>query len=122
MCMVEMADESYVVHNVAQRVARKPHKCYECHREIAPGEQYEYATGLARSYGWDHYHTCAHCVWARRWLMSECNGFLYGGVYEDLHEHWLEDPLLATLDLGRRIIGMRRRWRNQDGSLMTVPA
>lgn len=119
MCMIEWADETYRVWNKVQRAARKPHRCDECYREIGVGEMYQYVTGL-HSGGWDTWHTCAHCAWASEWLMKQCRGYLHGGVLEDLEEHWHEDPLLATLDLGRRIVGMRRKWKGFSTELLPL--
>jgi hypothetical protein len=120
--MVDIAEPSKV-HRAVVRVARKEHNCDECRRTITPGEKYEAATGLGYDGPWWFYcKTCEHCMWARKWLNAECNGFVYVGVLEDLEEHWTEDPLVRDLDLGRRIVGMRNRWRKKDGSLMAVPA
>lgn len=122
MCMIDLADESYVIHNARMIVARKEHRCGECRRTIAVGEIYEYVTALAPGNSWDRWKTCEHCVWARQWLRNECNGWLYEMVYEDLKEHWDEEVLLRNLDLGRRIVGMRRRWQGFDGQLMRLEA
>lgn len=48
------------------RVARKPHTCYECGGTIEPKSQYEYASGV-----WDKphsYKTCSKCLEIRCWL------------------------------------------------------
>jgi hypothetical protein len=117
--MVDDAEYYYPFHQNLN-CAHKPHKCDECGRQIEVGETYEVATGLLEGH-WDRWKTCAHCVWARRWLISECNGWCFSFVYEDLLEHWEEDPLFATLDLGRRIVGIRNKWQ-RNGKLMPVPA
>lgn len=105
------------------RRARKPHECGECDRFIFVGEPYEYATGLSvDSDTWYTNHTCAHCIAARSFLIKECNGYLMQGVLEDLEEHWQEDTLYRSHWLGRAILGIRRKWRKRDGSLMPVPA
>ena len=60
------------------RVARVPHTCCECRREIRPGERYEHARGL---YGdrWDSYATCLGCHHLRR---AYCpNGWVYGELH-----------------------------------------
>lgn len=119
MCMIEWADGSWDVHRSDRRVARKPHRCYECSRTIEPGETYRNDTGLMEG-RWDTYRTCAHCARCQDWLNGQCNGFLYGGVREDLEEHRHE--LCCDITLLRLIVGMRRRWRKRDGSLMAVPA
>lgn len=119
MCMVDYADEMYRIWRKREVRARQSYKCIECGRDIEKGETYQLASGL-HSEGWDTWHTCLHCAWAAEWLLSECNGYLHAGVRENLEEHWTEDPLLANLDLGRRIVGMRRRWRNWSGGLLDL--
>lgn len=121
MCMVDEGD-GWLVFRDEHRVARKQHKCYECGRDIEAGERYYFATGVLNGdRKWITMRQCAHCVWAAAWLRSECNGFLFGCVEEDLRDHW-DGELMRGLDLGRRIVGMRRRWKRRDGSLMPVPA
>lgn len=122
MCMVDEG-EGWAVSRDGHRVASRPYRCYECDREIAMGERYYYLTGIINGdHHWETYRLCAHCDWAAGWLRGQCNGFLFGGVQEDLRNHWDEDVLLRDFDLGRRIVGMRRRWRRRDGSLMPVPS
>lgn len=63
--------------------ARKSHTCYECRREIKPGEVYRNETGI-----WDGdpstYKTCADCLSIRNVLFC---GFEYGRLWECLDEH-----------------------------------
>lgn len=122
MCMIDGCDDMYYPFRQEMRKARNDYKCYECGRVIEMGEQYLYSTGLA--YGqWDSYRTCAHCKWAADWLSLTCGGWLFGGVLEDLEEHWTENYLLRSQALGRRIILMRRRWKDKKtGQLIPVPA
>lgn len=96
--------------------ARKTHKCDECGREIAPGELYERVAAK-----WEGeittLATCAHCQEARLWLEVVCEGWLHGGVLEDLSEHRWEgySPLLEVL-----AEQMRRGWtRKKDGRRIT---
>jgi hypothetical protein len=67
-----------------RRRARKTHKCDECWREIVAGETYEHVRGK-----WDGYmstfKTCGDCLSIRDSFF--CEGFMYGGLWEDLHEH-----------------------------------
>lgn len=98
--------------------AAKAHRCDECGRAINKGERYEYFTGLSADSGyWYTTRTCPHCLGARHWLQVECNGWLFEAVYEDLKEHFEEQP---DLHLGRLLVGMRRRWARRDGTLMDV--
>lgn len=119
MCAVDYGEPCDFMRKL-ERTARKDHKCSECGRVIAKGESYEYVTGKGDGYIFDA-KTCTHCMWARQWLVVQCDGFLYHGVFEDLEEHWTEEPILRSLDLGRRIVGMKRRWRRRDGELIRIP-
>lgn len=124
MCRVDEADPWKVFHS-ERRTARKEHVCDECRRTIAPGETYQYARGMLYDgwNRWDQYKMCAHCLWAAQWLTEQCGGYLFNGVQEELEEHWHEEPLLRSPSLGRRIIGMRRKWRNpKTGDLVPVPS
>jgi hypothetical protein len=105
----------------SQRIvkARKPHKCTECVRAIEPGEHYE-NTAYRFEGGFFVNKTCQHCLVARQWLLHECHGFVWSEVEEDLREHW-HDEGIRTMELGRLIIGMARRWRKRNGQLMAVP-
>lgn len=120
MCMADDGEGSDFLAE-AMRRARKAHECYECGRTVSPGERYEHVT--ARWTGDDRIstvRTCSHCLAARRWLSVMCNGWLYGGVAEDLAEHAGEghgqDPWLAAYRAG-----MSRRWRRRDRTLMPAP-
>lgn len=119
MCMIDGA-EPYYPYTTKQSIARKEHVCDECGRAIAPGERYERMTGMLERQ-WDTAKTCSHCIWARDWLTGECGGYCHYGVLEDLEEHWTSE-LIRDLDLGRRIVGMRRKWQHRDGSLMELAA
>ncbi|MEX0741486.1 MAG: hypothetical protein WD079_01730 [Phycisphaeraceae bacterium] len=101
-------------------IARKVHRCGECHRDIQPGEQYERTVGLWEGELETH-KTCLHCVAVREWLSQVCNGWVYGAVGEDLCEHFREG---YGIWLARAYIGVRDKWRRRDGSLrapMTLP-
>lgn len=72
-------------------MARKAHKCCECRREIAAGQQYEYTWGI-----WDgdsaSFKTCLACVALRKWAedQTECFCWTYGDVHhqvlDEMHE------------------------------------
>lgn len=121
MCMFDDG-EGWAVFHDETRTCAKPFRCGECGRDVGRGERYYYAAGKLCGYdGWESYKTCAHCRWiAAAWLSGECGGWLFGGVYEDLYEHRHEVESL-DLALGRAIVGMRRKWRKSDGSLMPFP-
>jgi len=117
MCMIDNA-EPWTVFRSETRRAAKVHKCHECSRPIEVGEQHEYATGLIDG-TWLTMRTCAHCTEARRWLLVVCNGYLFGGVWEDLLEHWDEGVLYSRhLAFGRLLVlggvqaRRRPKWRD----------
>ena len=120
MCMVDDG-EGWKVYRDEWRRCAKPFRCCECNRDVAAGEPYFYAAGLGNdAFRWETFKMCAHCrTFAAGWLMGECGGFLFHGVYEDLHEHRTEVDG-TDLNLGRAIVGMRRKWRKRDGSLMAL--
>lgn len=114
MCMVEDAD-GWTVFSDDHPVARRPHRCGECYRNIEPGERYYVATGLIDS-EWLTMCMCAHCEAAAQWLSQVCNGYVFGEVYGELRTHWHDG--YASIPLGRLIGGMRYQWA--DGR-MPVP-
>ena len=70
------------------RVARKVHKCCECHREIKPGETYEHVRGLWDGY-WSTYKTCADCKSVRDALFCSWS---YETLWDDVRETLWQPP------------------------------
>jgi len=118
MCMVETADETVNMLYDATVTARKNHKCSECSRVIAKGEQY-----LLERYAFDGEittsKTCAHCQVVREWLQRECGGWLFGGVAEDIHEHAREGEY--GFGVKKLSIGMSMKWQLRRGGLWPIP-
>lgn len=119
MCMFDPGDDSPSVYRETMVTARKQHRCGECGRDISPGERYQYVFGV-----WDNqsgsYRTCAHCRIAQRWLQSNCDGWLFGCVLEDIQEHALGMGVFNHRDgygsePARLVVGMRRKWQRFDG-------
>lgn len=100
--------------------SRKPRTCDECGRGVAPGEAHRYiATKFDGSF-YD-YRICPHCVVACALLVRECDGYLLGGVLDDLGEH-VDRSYPWAVEAGRIVVGMRRKWQRFDGAgLMPVP-
>lgn len=118
MCMIESADDVLLVLKERDVKAVKPHKCVECGRQIQAGETYHSEAGVLDG-DFQTYKTCLHCMVARDWLISECGGFLYQSVREDLEEHAKE---CFDVKLNRLIVGMRRKWRRFYGDgLLPLP-
>lgn len=119
MCMIDGADSCEFLSKQI-RLARKPHRCSECGRSIEPGEQYETYFGKAEG---DTFRgaTCQHCIAVRGWLVAVCGGFLYGGVFDDLHEHIDADlPENNPRWLYIATSGIQHKWRAKDGTMRRV--
>lgn len=99
--------------------ARKEHQCDECLRAIAVGEKYRRGAGK-----WDGEicvrTTCSHCSVGMDLLGKECEGWVYEMVAEDLETH-ISEILPWSEDAKRLVEGMRRKWRDWDGTLMPIP-
>jgi hypothetical protein len=115
MCAIDYERPEFCTRT--QPTARKIQQCDECRRYILPGESYERVFGK-----WEGrvntFKTCAHCRVLQKWLVRECDGFLYGGLEEEIEEHARE---YSRFWLYRALKSMRRKWRRRDGSLMPVP-
>ena len=120
MCRIQDCDP-WDYFRSGHRVARKDHQCMDCFRTIHKGERYHYATGLADR-RWCEMKLCQHCEAAAEWLREVCNGFLYGGIGEELEEHWDEDLTFRSKALGMAVLGHKRQWQTfrRDG-LMPIP-
>ena len=118
MCAIDFADPADVSEFVSRR-ACKEHKCSDCNRTILKGERYEHCSWLYDE-RWSREHICQHCVWAAEWLKKYCRGYVVGGIHEDLCDHWYDSPDYRTIDLARRIIGIRKGWKTRHGFLMAL--
>lgn len=121
MCMIDDSDGRVIVLHEELRTARKTHRCYECGREIMPGERYHHEATLYEGRK-DTVKTCRHCLVVRAWLQAECGGWLYGGISEDIQEH--VDDSWNHYGHGVRMlaVGIRRRWKKRNGELWRVPS
>lgn len=122
MCAIDDAEPAEILQEEIRK-ARKEHRCSECRRAIAIGEEYLYE--FTKFDGETHtYKTCAHCQVGRLWLQRECGGWVYGMVHEDLREHvgeYQQDKgwKIALLKL---TAGMQRKWRGiKAGTLRPIP-
>jgi len=120
MCMI--GDDFVEMLRSTDPTARKEHRCAECGRTIGVGEQYRNEVYVFDGEMSTH-KTCRHCLLiARPWLLHNCDGFIYGAVYEDIFEHFPDGSEDTPMNVGRILVGMRRKWRRRDGSLMPIPA
>lgn len=107
MCSIDYCDEYSDVWIEKWRTARKAHKCYECGRSVKAGERYRFYKSLFDS-RWFEWKTCQHCRTAGFWLDTVCGGYLSGGLFEELKDHW--DEGYRSVGMGRLILGMRKQW------------
>jgi hypothetical protein len=119
MCRVDDCDEMSTIVQDERLVARKEHKCSECCRVIRVGETYN-RQRLKFDGEMSTHKICAHCQVVRDWLGSECGGWVYGEMEEDIREHFFEgyEPRLT----GRLAAGMHRFWTTIKGDLMKLPS
>lgn len=100
--------------------AKKPHRCCECQRTIAPSESYEHVSGRSEGDFWTA-KTCADCRAIRKALV--CGTWVFGGLWEAIEEsvfpEWLRvSPIdcLAKIDERSARDLLRHRFRDwRDG-------
>lgn len=117
MCNVDYSDGYVTILHDRHPIAKKEHRCGECHRTIWRGESYMTERTIFDGNAETH-KTCLHCQIARDWLVGECGGFLYGGVKEDIYEHAREGYGFGVVRLAA---GMQNHWSRKDGRLWPIP-
>lgn len=121
MCMYDANDCRPEWYRESHPKARKPHKCEECRRDIHPGEVYQNVAGKWEGDVSEH-KMCRHCRRAADLLVQECDGYVLGGVKEDLQEHVGEREYSWGRAAARLLVGMDRKWMRFDGKgLMDLP-
>lgn len=103
-------------------VARKRHRCSECHGFIEPGDVYERVAGSWDG-RFDTFKTCIHCEEARDfyeheaesrdWRDPDDGSFAFTCVFEDLHEFAEQCDAGTGMKFRayRHVVGMRRRYK-----------
>lgn len=121
MCMYDgMEYDPPTVSTTTTLRARKEHKCIECRRTIRPGEQYQRVFQVYDGHV-GTYKTCTHCLIGQQWLVENCGGYVFEGVWDDYAEHVREYPMLAP-HLVRLLVSSRRKWERFDRrGLMAIP-
>lgn len=66
-----------------ERRAAKPHRCCECHGEIAKGERHHYAAGKTDGCFFDE-RTCLPCHEIRKTFA--CEGWIFGELWESIRD------------------------------------
>lgn len=106
------------VHSTRFPVTRKSRRCYECGRVIEQGEKYRYTFAVYD--GEPHaYSICIGCSAGIDWLSEHCGCWLYGGVRDDLVDHFVGGH--TEFNLGRLIISMKKQWTWRGGERMPIP-
>ena len=92
-------------------VARKTHRCYECGRQIRPGERYERVRGIW-SDGPATFCTCVWCLAQRDRIeaAAECFCWEHGNLLDNIH-CWLDDTDIPGI---RMAIGRLKIERKHD--------
>jgi hypothetical protein len=81
-CFDANVDDYVTVIEDIIRTDVKVHKCYECGRDIVPGERYKYEKIVNEGHH-DDYKTCIDCASVREHLVCS---FYYGDVWELVRE------------------------------------
>ena len=117
MCAVDYADGEGTPLGAEERKAKKAHRCGDCFRTIAPGETY-HVSKWATEGRIEQAKMCAHCHIAADWLDKNCNGVLWGGIWDDIYEHVEEYAGVyprVVRGLKRLHVGARRHWAFRRG-------
>ena len=96
------------------RMARKEHRCCECHEPISVGARYEHVSGC-----WDGamavYRTCLSCVEIRNHFA--CDGFLFEALWMNLCDNFFPamkagGPCMEGLSAAakQRLFDKRTEW------------
>jgi hypothetical protein len=109
------------------RKARKPHKCSECGRIIAKGEEYREHSGLWRDGGWSTYRWCGHCQAAQKIVAERTNEHCW--CYEQLWQGITDEMTgwggIRDMAVYRLVVAANRRWTirrgARKGQLMPIP-
>jgi hypothetical protein len=94
-------------------VARKPHTCGMCRRQIRPGETYRRGAGMDGGTAWT-FKECAHCLPFIRLAHTLAGDSEYG---EDLLIEFEPENVAEA----RVRAQFRRQWQNRAGDLYPVP-
>jgi hypothetical protein len=94
-CIEVEVDECSEIISGAYRIAKKEHKCCECHEKIEPKERYYYECTKSPDGDLLCYKTCVICKELRDKL---CYGWTWGGLWEDIYNFIEQDPSRSVLD------------------------
>ena len=115
VCISADYGEAADVYNSQIRRAAKPHKCFECDKEIAVGEKHEYVSSLYEG-EWSSWRTCLVCAEIRDAFY--CDGSLSGQVWDDMREvvfPKMNTTCLARLQTVAAKQELMKRWQDWKG-------
>lgn len=110
-------DPPSVYQKTSVKAARTPHKCYECSREIQPGEPYERVWAI-----WDgspvRCNTCQLCLALREFVQAHvpCVCWAHGNIRDDAIEaarEWAHETVGLMFGAWRREVLIRRAYSAQ---------
>lgn len=119
-CFCDYDGPSFYVRETPK--ARKPHRCFECGYQIAPGETYESARGMWDG-TFDVFKTCNRCIALRDCVTAHipCFCLMHGNLLEDVRESVLNLPAEAygtglLFEIGRLAVAIKRAPRQLQGA------
>lgn len=83
-CYCDDGEQPTIYERSMVKRAKKAHDCYECHRQILPGESYERVRALYDG-RWTVSPTCARCLDVREYVQAHapCFCWMHGSVLEE---------------------------------------
>lgn len=99
-------------------VARKPHRCCMCYRQIEPGERYLRAFSANSDGAWT-WKECQHCEAMVVLLWHQA--FEWAAYDEGYNADTMGEFEPSTIAEARLQVYWRHGWRRRDGTLRPVP-
>ncbi|WP_156649146.1 hypothetical protein [Mycobacteroides abscessus] len=99
-------------------VARKPHRCCMCYRQIEPGERYLRAFNAHDGYVWT-WKECEHCQVMVTLLWDQV--FEWTAYDEGYNADTMGEFEPSTIGEARLKVYWRHGWRRRDASLRPLP-
>ena len=96
-------DSDTTVYWAVRPTARKAHRCYECGRQIQPGERYERVRAVVDGEP-GVYRTCVYCLGVRDSVeaAAQCFCWQHGNMLEDATE-WVREEAYRIPGLAMRV-------------------
>lgn len=118
MCMIDDTERVTAL-GEGRSTSRIAARCDECKRVIEKGERYLWHRFVFDGRAKTH-RFCSHCEVALNWLASECGGWAYGQIEEDIREHVFSG--IHSMALARLAVGMQWQWKTpKHDQLLPIP-